>query len=108
MTRSHKPQGNATVVRGHMYYAAYMLPRVQVEMDEMLIDNPRTHFVKHSAPTDSALQKKLWSFVTYTGESYGWYKGGEVYTGGPPSSCRKSKSKGLEDHDVLPHSPCKG
>jgi len=76
------PPGNATVVRGHMYYARpnpITPSQFQVEMDEMLIDNPEEHFVKHSAPTDAALKKKLWSFVTYTGESYGWYKGGDVY-----------------------------
>ena len=76
------PPGNATVVRGHMYYARpnpISSSEFHAEMDEMLIDDPEKHFTKHNAPTDAELKKKLWSFVTMTGESYGWYKGKSIY-----------------------------
>ena len=76
------PPGDLTVVRGHMYYARPnpTTPKAfQEEMDEMITDEPEKFFTVHKATGDKSLKDKLWSFVTYTGESYGWYKDGEIY-----------------------------
>jgi len=76
------PPGDLTVVRGHMYYARPnpTTPKVfQEEMGEMITSTPEKFFTVHKATGDKSLKEKLWSFVTYTGESYGWYKDGEIY-----------------------------
>ena len=70
------PGGDVTIVRGHMYYARpnpTTSEEFQTEMDDMLITNPEKYFNKYSAKTPEALRTKLFSFVSLTGESYGWH-----------------------------------
>ena len=51
------------------------------EMDDMIQAEPDKSFRRHKIGKIESTKgrEKLWSFVTFVGESYGWHKGGEIY-----------------------------
>ncbi len=51
------------------------------EMTGMYVGDPRRDFREYDSPKlhSAAFRDKLFTFVSYRGESYGWVKGGKIY-----------------------------
>ena len=81
------PGGMVTIAKGHLSFDGVLknptsVSEFKAEMHGMVIDKPEKHFTKHryNKLDDKAFLDKLWSFVSFTGESYGWVtKNGTIY-----------------------------
>lgn len=81
------PGGMVTIAKGHLSFDGVLknptsVSEFKAEMHGMVIDKPEKHFTKHryNKLDDKAFLDKLWSFVSFTGESYGWVtKNGNIY-----------------------------
>jgi len=73
------PNGRVTIAKGHLFYPyARGNPTTAAdfkdEMHGMVITSPEKKFTIHNYKkmNDSDCLDKMWSFVTWSGESYGW------------------------------------
>lgn len=86
VVRTNPSGGVQTVIGGSMSYTRVRKNPVSVadfrsEMKDMFVSDPRRDFKEYDAPKlhSEAFRDRLFTFVSYRGESYGWVKGGKIY-----------------------------
>ena len=86
VVRTNPSGGVQTVIGGSMSYTRVRKNPVSVadfrsEMNDMFVSDPRRDFKEYDAPKlhSEAFRDRLFTFVSYRGESYGWVKGGKIY-----------------------------
>ena len=73
------PSGRVTIAKGHLSFDGVLknptsASKFKQEMDDMVTHNPHKVFREfdYKKLNDAAFLDQLWSFVSYSGESYGW------------------------------------
>ena len=86
VVRTNPAGGVQTVIGGSMSYTRVRKNPVSVsefrnEMNDMFVSDPRRDFKEYDSPKlhSEAFRDRLFTFVSYRGESYGWVKGGKIY-----------------------------